>query len=86
MKSNISSRHIKVLISILLFFALSLPAFSQQPPPPPPPNGGPNSGHGLGGNQGAPAAPIGSGLEILIILGAFYSGKKIYTLHSANPE
>jgi len=53
-----------------------------QVPPPPPPNGGPNNGHGVGGNQPAgPGAPIGGGLEILIALGAFYTGKKVYTIH-----
>jgi hypothetical protein len=50
-----------------------------QVPPPPPPNGGPGNGHGLGGNQPAgPGAPIGGGLEVLLVLGAFYSGKKVY--------
>lgn len=51
--------------------------YGQVPPPPPPPNSGLGSGHGLGGNQGTPGAPIGGGLEILLALGAIYSAKKI---------
>jgi len=50
------------------------------PPPPPPPNSGANNGHNLGGNQGAPGAPIGGGLEILIGLTLLYAGKKIYRI------
>lgn len=53
-----------------------------QVPPPPSPNGGPNNGHGMGGNQPAgPGAPIGGGLEILIAFGALYAGKKVYTFY-----
>jgi hypothetical protein len=53
-----------------------------QVPPPPPPNGGPNNGHGYGGNQPAgPGAPIGGGLELLVVFGAFYAGKKVYTFY-----
>ena len=47
--------------------------FAQNPPPPPP-------GHGSTGNQQGGNAPIGSGLFILIGLGAAYGGKKIYDL------
>jgi hypothetical protein len=54
------------------------------PPPPPPPNSGLNSGHGLGGNQGAPGAPIGSGLEVIIILGILYAGKRLHNEMSVN--
>jgi|GEM_PF-858257 len=55
--------------------------------PPPPPNGGPNNGHGLGGNQPAGgSAPIGGGIEILLALGAFYSGKKIYSYYQNRHE
>lgn len=68
-----------VIVLILLSSSISITSFGQTPPPPPPPNGGMNSGHGLGGNQGTQSAPIGGGLEILILLGAFYTGKKVYT-------
>ncbi len=50
----------------------------QVPPPPPPPNSGSNNGHGLGGNQGEPSAPIGGGLEIMILLGGVYLMRKKY--------
>jgi hypothetical protein len=78
------NRLFKVFSIASLIFILNLlvnnnNAYAQVVPPPPPPNGGPNNGHGLGGNQPAgPGAPIGGGIEILIALGAFYSGKKVY--------
>lgn len=77
MKTNYSYRYLNILLSIILFLSISMHSFGQVPPPPPPPNGGPGTGHGLGGNQGAPGAPIGGGLELLLILGAFYAGKKV---------
>jgi len=80
-------------IHTLLFIGLIVTSVSvntasgQTLPPPPPPNGGPNNGHGLGGNQGPGAgAPIGGGLEILIALGALYAGKKVYTITGAKEE
>ncbi|MCK9447606.1 MAG: hypothetical protein M0Q41_01385 [Bacteroidales bacterium] len=66
----------KKFISILLIlmgFVLYNPDVVAQGPPPPPPN------HGQSGNQPAGGgAPIGSGLGILMILGAAYGGAKIY--------
>jgi hypothetical protein len=63
--------------SILLLFAAMLlsatPLLAQGPPPPPP------SGHGATGNQPVGGnAPIGSGLAILLAMGAAYAGKKVY--------
>jgi len=49
------------------------------PPPPPPPESGSNNGHGLGGNQGAPGAPVGSGFELLLILGVAYAVRRYFT-------
>ena len=69
---------------LLLFAAMLLsatPLLAQGPPPPPP------SGHGNAGN--APAggnAPIGSGMVILLALGAAYAGKKAYDAKSVNEE
>jgi hypothetical protein len=77
---------IKLFFSFLLLFSVSTISFGQVPPPPPPPNGGPNNGHGMGGNQGAPGAPIGGGLEIFIILGVIYVGKQAYQLREAKEE
>jgi hypothetical protein len=45
------------------------------PPPPPPPPGGPGGGDNpIGGG----AAPIGSGIVMLISMGAAYGAKKVY--------
>ncbi|MBK7172940.1 MAG: hypothetical protein IPH84_06850 [Bacteroidales bacterium] len=74
------------IVSFLLCSSVFISVNGQTPPPPPPPNGGMNSGHGLGGNQGAENAPIGGGLEILLILGAFYTGKKIYHVRKKQDE
>lgn len=47
--------------------------FAQDPPPPPP------GSHGQTNNQpGGGAAPIGSGIAILLALGAGYGVKKVY--------
>lgn len=61
----------------LLSLFLTIASFAQEPgaPPPPPtnPSGGSNSPVGGG-------APIGSGLIILLSLGAAYGGKKMYQI------
>ena len=65
----------KLLAPILftfIFVLFALVGFSQPPPPP--------SGHGETGNQSGGDAPIGSGLAILIGLGAAYGSKKLYDL------
>ncbi len=78
MKKNLlPSRYISIFLTFMLFLSIQLVSFGQIPPPPPPPNGGLGTGHGLGGNQGTPGAPIGGGFELLIALGAFYAGKKM---------
>lgn len=76
----------KLLSCFVLFLSISLSSFGQVPPPPPPPNGGPGTGHGLGGNQGAPGAPIGGGIGILLVLGALYSGRKFLVSNVENTE
>jgi hypothetical protein len=67
---------VKILvISLTLGLIIGISAVSlAQPGPPPPP-----SGHGSGGNQ-APGggAPIGSGLIIMITMGAAYGAKKLF--------
>ena len=63
---------IKILLIALFALNTSL-LFSQGAPPPPP------SGHGSEINQPAGnTAPIGSGLGILLAMGAAYAGKKVY--------
>jgi hypothetical protein len=65
----------KVIISILLIIAsVTTINLSAQVPPPPP------SEHGATGNQTTGGAPIGSGIFILLGLGAVYGGKKIYDM------
>lgn len=65
----------KTIITILVIIAsvTSTHLFAQAPPPPPP-------DHGATGNQNGGNAPVGSGIFILLGLGAVYGGKKIYDL------
>ena len=74
----------KQLLSVIitLFFTLLVfNRFSQVPPPPPS-----GAGHGASGNQNGGNAPIGSGLFILLGLGAAYGSKKLYTLNKEDIE
>ncbi len=64
---------------ILISLSISFTAIAQAPPPPPP-------DHGSTGNQNGGNAPIGSGLFILIGLGAAYGGKKLYDHRKENLE
>jgi len=59
-----------ITLTLGFLFGLSTISFPQPPPP---------GGHGQGGN-GTPggSAPIGSGLFILLGLGATYGAKKVY--------
>jgi hypothetical protein len=67
MKTNI----IKSLIFCGLLF-ININVYTQAPPPPP-------GEHGSGTNEDpGGGAPIGSGISILLSLGAAYGGKKIY--------
>jgi hypothetical protein len=72
-------RHILLpALVLILTVMLSQPTMSQPPPPPP-------GGHGLGGNQGggsSSGAPIGSGMEIFLLLGGLYAGRKAYLVRS----
>ena len=67
MKSKINKT-----LAIIGLVMLSMGAFAQVPPPPP------GGGHGSTGNQEGGGAPIGSGIGILLTLGAAYGGKKVY--------
>jgi hypothetical protein len=83
MKPNILSAR-KIFFAVAVFmlfqvFSAEIANGQTPPPPPPPPNGGPNNGHGLGGNQGPVGAPVGSGMEILLILGILYAGRSSFT-------
>ncbi len=61
-------------ILLMLFLSASTGLFAQDPPPPP------LGGHGQSGNQSPPGGgtPIGSGIAILLALGAVYGGKRFY--------
>jgi hypothetical protein len=66
---------INLIITGLLVVVPVIITCASAPPPPPPP--GPNPGGGdipIGGG----AAPIGSGLIMLISMGAAYGAKKVY--------
>jgi hypothetical protein len=63
--------YLGAIVFILIAFALTIQAAG---PPPPPPGGGPGGGEiPIGGS-----APLGSGLILLLSMGAAYGAKKIY--------
>jgi len=63
-------------LTVIFFLVLTTALPAQNPPPPPP------GGHGQTGNQSPPGGgvPVGSGLVILLSLGAAYGGKKVFDL------
>ena len=71
-------------IALLVVGVTLIPSnITAQPDPPPPPP----SGHGESGDQlPGGGAPIGSGLFILLGLGAAYGGKKIYNWNNGIVE
>jgi hypothetical protein len=64
-------KKISIIIAAVLALTISSATYAQAPPPPPP-------DHGSSGNQNGGNAPIGSGLLVLLGLGAAYGGKKFY--------
>lgn len=66
-----------VIIGLNMF---SIGAFAQVPPPPP------GGGHGESGNQEGGGAPIGSGIGILLSMGAAYGVRKIYIFRKEKEE
>ncbi len=68
-------------VSLLICFATLITTNVQaDAPPPPPPE------HGETGNVPGGGAPIGSGLAILLSLGAGYGAKKIYDYKKRKKE
>ncbi|HPT02034.1 MAG TPA: hypothetical protein PLJ84_05500 [Bacteroidales bacterium] len=68
-------------ILLILLFVFSTSVFDltyATTPPPPPGTPGMGGGHGTGGNNGPTGAPVGGGLEVLMLLGAAYAGNKMY--------
>jgi hypothetical protein len=75
MKKSLRLLPVMLMIAGLMFTA----EVTAQGPPPPPPDG-----HGATSNQPPTGgnAPIGSGLAILLAMGAAYAGKKAYEVKS----
>ena len=70
-------KKIKYIFASLLV-AITLNMFSQPDPP---------GGHGSGDDEDpGGGAPIGSGIFILLSLGAAYGGKKLYELKNEDSE
>ena len=68
----------KIITTAIFIFATSaLPLQADAPPPPPP-------GHNTTGNVPGGGAPIGSGMAILLALGAAYGGKKFTITKNTN--
>lgn len=65
-------------IAILLFFFLGISGFVFAQDPPPPPPGGATGSTNEFDNRNGGGAPIGSGLIILLALGAGYGARKVY--------
>ena len=84
MKNSETMKKIKAIFAIVvisLFFAVS-GAYAQATSPSDPPSGGPQAGDqpiGCG-------APVGSGLAILLSLGAGYGAKKAYNYYKKDKE
>ncbi len=71
----------QIVLSIVFVFAVSF-AFAQTKDPGDPPGGGPGGGDPpVGGG-----APIGGGTVMLLVLGAAYGGKKLFSLVSESGE
>ena len=65
---------LNLIITGLFLIVPVIIASASSPPPPPPPPGGPGSDQPIGGGT----APIGSGIVMLISMGAAYGAKKIF--------
>jgi hypothetical protein len=61
----------------MIFLLVVPPSMAQEPPHPP------TTGHGVNGNQSpGGTAPVGSGISILLALGAMYAGKKVFRVNT----
>ena len=69
----------KVSLILALFLGFNLVAMAQAPPPPDTNGSDTNMPAGVGGG-----APIGSGIALLLSLGAAYGGKKVYKAFQVN--
>ncbi|GAB6278872.1 MAG: hypothetical protein STSR0006_08710 [Lentimicrobium sp.] len=68
-----------ILLSVLLMLG-GLNGFSQDPPPPP-------ANHGqTTDQQSGGSAPLGSGIALLLAMGAAYGARKVYTFSKNKRE
>jgi len=74
------SLHKVIAIALIVLASTATTNLLAQAPPPPPPD------HGSTGNQNGGSAPVGSGIFILLGLGAAYGGKKLYDLKKEKLE
>jgi hypothetical protein len=65
---------LNLIITGLFLIVPVIIASASAPPPPPPPPGGGNNPNPIGGGP----APIGSGIVMLLSMGAAYGAKKVY--------
>jgi len=63
-----------IITGLFVVVPVIIASASAPPPPPPPPTGGGSDPNPIGGG----GAPIGSGLVMLISMGAAYGAKKVY--------
>jgi len=73
-------KKILIKLTFIIAFTISSTALLAQGPPPPP--GDPETGGGPVGGH----APIGSGIAILLSMGAAYGGRKVYKYWQSQKE
>jgi hypothetical protein len=67
-----------ISLMFLFFFASARIGLAQEPPHPP-------SDKGTINNHGPAGAPIGSGLSVLLVMGAAYGAFKLYQVRTKAP-
>ncbi|NTV82901.1 MAG: hypothetical protein HGA23_01195 [Bacteroidales bacterium] len=63
-----------IITGLFVVVPVIMATASAPPPPPPPPGGGGSDPNPIGGGP----APVGSGLVMLISMGAAYGAKKVF--------
>jgi hypothetical protein len=82
-RTTMKKKLISTLIGTVFMIFISTAIFAQNPGAPPPPPANPSGGNNLPVGGGA---PIGSGLAILLALGAAYGWKKAVAMRKADEE